>query len=171
MYDEVHVLHHILYSTVTAQDVSLESLTPQPNCTNIILTFNCQLHFPSFYIEWKHTTFGSIGFLVGNESVGDTVNAAGARVVANLTMKDTVVGTATRFLFSSTLTIYPPLNNVNNTNITCVGIGTNTLGIKSGVAPIYLFGEQLRLCLIMHDYLTHCHCMYLLQVPLPLLMT
>ena len=173
MYDVIHVLHHILYSTVTAQ-VSLESLIPQPNCTNITLTFNCQLHLSSFSIEWKHTKLGSLGYIDGDESVGYRVNTAGGRIVAVLTRKDTVQNTTIRFLFSSTLTIYPPLNNVNNTNfnntnITCEGVDRDVF--RSGSALISLYGEQLWMCFIMYDYVTHCLCVYLLQVPLPLLMT
>ena len=149
----LHVLHCILCSTVTALGVFLESQPPQPNCTNITLTFNCQLTFSSFNIQWKHTKLESLGFLVGDESVGDTVKKADGRVVAILTMKDSVQGSANRFLFSSTLTIHPPLNNVNNTNlnttdITCEGIDLS--GIRSRDAPISLYGEQLRLYLIIH---------------------
>ena len=173
MYDVIHVLHHILYSTVTAQ-VSLESLIPQPNCTNITLTFNCQLHLSSFSIEWKHTKLGSLGYIDGDESVGYRVNTAGGRIVAVLTRKDTVQNTTIRFLFSSTLTIYPPLNNVsntnfNNTNITCEGVDRDVF--RSASVPISLYGEQLWMCFIMYDYVKHCLRMYPLQVPLPLLMT
>ena len=172
MYDVIHVLHHILYSTVTAQDVSLESLIPQPNCTNITLTFNCQLHFSSFSIRWSLTKLGSLAFIDNSKPVGFTVNTAGGRIVANLTTNDIVEGTQS--LFSSTLTIFPPLNNVNNinldnTSITCEGNGP--IGFRSGSALISLYGEQLWMCFIMHDYLTHCLCVYPLQVPLPLLMT
>ena len=175
MYDVIHVLHHVLYSTVTAQDVSVESLTQQPTCPNDSLTFNCQLDFSSTFIQWKHTKLGSLVFIDNSKSVGDTVNTAGGRIVANLTRKDDG-DTDSQSLFSSTLTIFPPLNNVNNTNldntsITCEGNGPSGFGID--VAPISLFGEQLRLCFIIYDYLTHCLCMYPLQVqvPLPLLMT
>ena len=172
MYDVIHVLHHILYSTVTAQDVSLESLIPQPYCTNITLSFNCQLHFSAFSIEWKHTKLGTLAFIDNSKPVGFTVDTAGGRIVANLTTNDIVVGTQS--LFSSTLTIFPPLNNVNNinldnTNITCEGISPS--GFRSGSVPISLYGEQLWMCFIMYDYVTHCLCMYPLQVPLPLLMT
>ena len=88
MYDVIHVLHHVFYSTVTAQDVSLESLTQQPNCTNITLTFNCQLHFSAVSTRWSNTKFGFLPFIDGSISLGDTVNIAGGRIVANLTRKD-----------------------------------------------------------------------------------
>ena len=173
MYDVIHVLHHILYSTVTAQDVSVESLTQQPTCPNDTLTFNCQLDFSSPFIQWLHTKLGPLAFIDNSKSVGFTVNTAGDRIVANLTRKD-VGDTSAQSLFSSTLTIFPPLNNVNNinldnTSITCEGFGSNVL--RSGDALISLYGEQLWMCFIMYDYVTHCLCMYPLQVPLPLLMT
>ena len=152
----------------------LEFSTPQPSCTNGTMTFNCQLRFSSFNIQWKHTALKSLGFLVGDESVGDTVKKADGRVVANLTMKDSVQGSANRFLYSSTLTIYPPLNNISNTNlnntkITCDGIDLS--GLKTDDALISLYGEQLRMYLIVHDCSKHCFCIYPLQVSLPLLMT
>ena len=172
MNDVIHVLRHVFYSTVTALDVSVESLTQQPTCPNDTLTFNCQLDFSSTFIQWKHTKLGTLAFIDSSKSVGETVDTAGGRIIANLTMNDIVEGAQS--LFSSTLTIFPPLNNVNNTNldntsITCEGFGPN--GFRSGSALISLFGEQLWMCFIMYDYLTHCLCMYPLQVPLPLLMT
>ena len=157
------------YSAVTAQDVSVDSLTPQPTCSNYTLTFNCQVNFGSFFIRWNHTAFEEIEFLGFATEVGSTNTTSDDEVVANLTRR-TFVSTG-QYLLSSTLIIHPPLNSIdfNNTNIVCAGGDTTVL--RSGDAPISLFGEQLRLCLIMHDYLTHCLCMYPLQVPLPLLMT
>ena len=157
------------YSTVTAQDVSVDSLTPQPSCSNDTLTFNCQVNFGSFFIRWNHTAFEEIQFTASVTSVGNTSTASDGQVVANLTRRTIVI--PGQYLLSSTLIIHPPLNSIdfNNTNIRCEGNGAT--GIRSDVAPISLFGEQLRLCFIMHDYLTHCLCMYHLQVPLPLLMT
>ena len=156
------------YSTVTAQDVSVDSLTPQPTCSNDTLIFNCQVNFASFFITWNHTAF-EIEFVGSITEVGDTNTSSDGQVVANLTRKSS--SDNVRFLLSSTLIIHPPLNslNLNDTNIVCDG--GDTSGVRSAVGPISLFGEQLRLFLIIHDYLTHCLCMYPLQVPLPLLMT
>ena len=114
--------------------------------------------------------FDEIQFIGTGTVVGNTSTASDGQVVANLTTR-TFVSTG-EFMLLSTLIIHPPLNSIdfNSTNITCEGSGI-TAGVRSDLAPISLFGEQLRLCLIMHDYLTHCLCMYLLQVPLPLLMT
>ena len=158
------------YSTVTAQDVSVDSLTPQPSCSNDTLTFNCQVNFGSFFIRWNHTAFEEIQFFGVGTEVGNTSTASDGQVAANLTRRTLVSGIL--YLLSSTLIIHPPLNSIdfNNTNITCEGSG-NIVGIISDLAPISLYGEQLRLFLIMHDYLTHCLCMYPLQVSLPLLMT
>ena len=171
-----HLLCYVMYvlayfySTVTAEDVSVDSSTPQPTCSNDTLTFNCQVNFGSFFIRWNHTAFKEIEFLGIATEVGNTNITSDGQVVANLTRK-TFVSTGL-YLLSSTLIIHPPLNSIdfNNTNITCEGNG-RTVGIRSDLAPISLYGEQLRLCLIMHDYLTHCLCMYPLQVSLPLLMT
>ena len=113
--------------------------------------------------------FEEMEFLVVDTVVGNKSTASNGEVVANLTRR-TFVSTGL-YLLSSTLIIHPPLNSIdfNNTNIKCEGVGST--GLRSDVTPISLFGEQLRMCLIMHDYLTHCLCMYLLQVLVPLLMT
>ena len=150
--------------------MSVESLTLQPSCSNYTLIFNCHIHFGSFFIRWNHTAFEEIEFIGFGTVVGNTSTTSDGQVVANMTRK--TMHSIGRYLLSSTLIIHPPLNslNLNNTNIVCEGLG-NTGGVRSGVAPISLYGEQLRLCLIMHDYLTHSLCMYPLQVSLPLLMT
>ena len=159
------------YSTVTAQDVSVDSLTLPPSCSNHTLTFNCQVNFGSFFIRWNHTAFEEILFVGGSTEIGSTNTTSDGQVVANLTRRTFV--RSFEYLLSSTLIIHPPLNSIdfNDTNITCEGSGTTTAVLISDVAPISLFGEQLRLFLIIHDYLTHCLCMYPLQVSLPLLMT
>ena len=147
----------------------MDSLTLPPSCSNNTLTFNCQVNVGSFFIRWNHSAFEEIEFIASATRVGNTSTASDGQVVANLTRR-TFVSTG-QYLLSSTLIIHPPLNSIdfNNTSITCEGIGVT--GIRSVDAPISLFGEQLRLCLIVHDYLTHCLCMYPIQVPLPLLMT
>ena len=164
----MYVLAYI-YSTVTAQGVSVDSSSPQPSCSNDTLTFNCQVNFGSFLIRWNNTAFEEIKFPSTGTVVGNTSAVSNGQVVANLTRRTIVM--PGQYLLSSTLIIHPPLNNIdfNNTIITCEGVGDT--GIRSDFAPISLFGEQLRLFLIMHDYLTHCLCMYPLQVPLPILMT
>ena len=126
------------YSTVTAQDVSVDSLTPQPTCSNDTLIFNCQVNFACFSITWNHTAF-EIEFVGSITEVGDTTTASDGQVVANVTRK-TSSGNG-RFLLSSTLIIHPPLNslNLNNTNIVCDGVDTS--GVRSDVAPISLYGE------------------------------
>ena len=174
MYDVIHVLDCLLCSTVTAQDVSLEAQPPQPSCTNSTLTLNCQLSFSSLSIQWVNSSLGLRAELSSSNSVGDTVNIMDGRIIVNLTQKDPG-DTGSRFLFSSTLTIYPPLNdfnntNLNNSNIICRAVDRD-LNLRSGDAPISLYGEQLRLHLIMCKCSTHCLCMYPLQVSLPLLMT
>ena len=132
--------------------MSVQSQTTQPICPNNTLIFNCQLNFPAFSIQWKHITLGDLEFFDIDHSVGDIVKTANGRVVANLTRKGAVQNTS-RVLFSSTLTIYPPLNNVSNTNLDNTNItceGTVSSGLRSDDAPISLYGEKLRICLIMH---------------------
>ena len=84
---------------------------------------------------------GSLAIIDGSKLVGDTEEMAGGRIVANLTMKNLVQGT--QYMFSSTLTISPPLDNVRNTNldnttVTCGGSGTT--GVTSG--------DLLYLCMV-----------------------
>ena len=158
-----------LYSTVTAQDVSVDSLIPPPSCPNETLIFNCQVNFPSFFIRWSHTAFEEIEFIGAVTVVGSTNTSSNGQVVANVTR--ITFSSAGLYLLSSTLIIHPPLKSLdlNDTIIVCQGGDTN--GIRSGYTPISLYGEQCRMYLIAHDYLTHCLCIYPLQVSLPLLMT
>ena len=113
--------------------------------------------------------FEDIEYIGTGTVVGNTITRSDGEVVATLTKRKFV--STGQYLLSSTLIIHPPLKSIdfNNTNITCEGSGDT--GIKIVAAPISLFGEQLRLCLIMHDYLTHCLFLYPLQVPLPHLKT
>ena len=149
--------------------MSLDSILPPPSCSNETLIFNCQVNFASFLIKWNHTTF-EIEFLASLpvQEVGNNITASGGQVVANLTWKN--MRSPGRYLFSSTLIINPPLNSlkINNTNIMCEGEG-----FINDVAPISLYGEHLRMSLIIciHNYINHCFCLHPLQVSLPLLMT
>ena len=158
-----------LYSTVTAQDVSVDSLTPPPSCPNETLIFNCQVNFPSFFIRWNHTSFEQIVFLGVATVLGSTNTPSNGQVVANLTRR--TFSSSGLYMFSSTLMIHPPLKSLDLNDTIIVCLGGDTDGIRSGDTPISLYGEQCRIYLIVHDYLTHCLCMYPLQVPLPLLMT
>ena len=102
--------------------MSLKLLTSQPNCTTITLTFNYELSFSSPSIQWAHSALGLLGEIGHSRSVGYTGNTAGDRIIANLTRKDVVGGTAEVLEvllndYSSTLTIYLPLNDVSNTNL------------------------------------------------------
>ena len=135
----------ILYSAVTAQDVSVEFLTQQPSCSDEALILKCQLNFPSLTIRWEHKAFDPLSFYIIN-SVGNSLNTSEGRVVANLTTKN-ASNNAALFFFASIVTIYPPLNELNsttlnNTNIICAGFGDS--GSKSGGELIILLdGEEL----------------------------
>ena len=123
----------------------MDSLTPQPTCSNDTLTFNCQVNLGSFYIKWNHTAF-EIEFVGGVTVVGNTTTASDGQVVANLTRRK-ISGTG-RYLLSSTLIIHPPLNslNLNDTNVVC-----ERSEFRSDDAPISLYGEQLNMYLIMQN--------------------
>ena len=148
--------------------MSVDSITQPPSCSSETLTFNCQVNFASLLIKWNHTVF-EIEFLAGFTEVGNNITASDGQVVANLTRR--IFMSTGRYLLSSTLIINPPLNslNINNTNITCEGEG-----IRNDVAPISLYGEHLRMSLIIciHNYINHCFSLHpVQQVSLPLLMT
>ena len=138
------VFYYISYSTATAQTVSVES-SPQLSCPNETLFFNCSLDFPSIFIRWNHEAFGTITFFGSDTSLGSNDSAIDDIVFAKVTMREGTVGLLYRL--TSTLTIYPPLtdlnnNNLNGTNIMCEG-DTGTGG-RSGIAVIILEGEELK---------------------------
>ena len=159
LYETMSAFPFISYSAVAAQSVSLES-SPQPNCPNEPLIFNCSFDFPSFFIRWDHMAFANIVFIGFGTLVGSNTSTRDGRVVAELTMNEDKGG---QYLLASTLTIHPPLTdlnntNLNNTNIMCGGYGLARGG--SGVASILLEGKEQIMCLIMYDCITHCLCMY-----------
>ena len=140
----MHVIHYISYSTVTALSVSVES-SPQPSCPNETLFFNCSLDFPSLFIRWNHEAFGQILFVGTSLSLGSNYSAIDGRVFAELTMKEDMSG---QYLLASTLTIYPPLTDLNNTNLNSTNIkcvGSDGSGEKSGIVVIMLEGEELKM--------------------------
>ena len=132
--------------------MSVDSLVSQPSCSNDTLIFNCQVNFPSFLIRWNHKSFEEIEFIGVATVLGSTNTTSIGQVVANLT-KRTFSSPGLYFL-SSTLIIHPPLMNLNlnDTNIVCEG--NSATGVRSGDAYISLYGEQCRMYLIIHDYLT-----------------
>ena len=130
---------------MTAQNVSVQS-SPKPSCTKEPVVFNCSVDFPSFFIRWDHTAFTTISLTGSTTFVGNSSSTSGGRVVAELTMREDRGDSL--YLLGSTITIYPPLNDLNNinldnTNIMCDG----TDGPKKGstVASIVLEGEELNI--------------------------
>lgn len=116
----------------------MESFSPQPTCVNQILVYTCQVNTFSIFTVWRHTAFESLGFLVGTEE--STTNTSDGRVIANFNF----ITNDEEQIVVSNLTILPPLNNLNGTNLndtslTCEGL--TFLGTISGDAPILLFGE------------------------------
>ena len=91
-------------------------------------------------------SFPPIALAGGTKFVGSNTSAIDGRVVAELTMRE-FKGSGLNLL-ATTLTIYPPLtdlNNVdlNNTNIMCVG--TNGSKTESAVVSIVLEGEKQKI--------------------------
>ena len=110
------------------------------------LFFNCSLDFPSIFIQWNHEAFGTILFVGGSKSLGSNFSAIDDRVFAELTMREDMDGGL--YLLASTLTIYPPLTDLNNinlnsTNINCEGIDGSI--VRSAVVSIVLDGEELKI--------------------------
>jgi len=122
---------------VAAQFVTVEMLSPQPTCANQALVYNCQIHLPSVGIWWKHSAFGSLYYRAGDEEEGSIKNTSDGRFVANLTMND---GTVAHCMVASTLRIQPPLNDLNNTILTCEGFNL-VKGVISDDATILLVGR------------------------------
>ena len=125
--------------------MSVES-SPQPSCPNGTLFFNCSLDFPSFFIRWNHTAFAAISFLGATTPLGSNDSAIDGRVFAKVTMRDNKGSDL--YLLASTLTIYPPLTDLNNinlnsTNIKCEGIDGSI--VRSAVVSIELEGEELKM--------------------------
>ena len=67
------------------------------------------------------------------------------------------------YLLASTLTIYPPLTDLNNTNLDNTNIkceGSDGPRRESAFMCIVLEGEELKICLILNKYITRCLCLY-----------
>ena len=85
-------------------------------------------------------------FICGSKSLGSNFSAIDDRVFAELTMSEDMDGGL--YLLASTLTIYPPLTDLNNinlngTNINCEGIDGSI--VRSAVVSILLDGEELKM--------------------------
>ena len=113
------------------------SLSPQPTCPNQVLMYNCEVQFPSLVIRWEHPGFETLGFTAGDDAVGTIKSASDGRVIANLTMNE---GKSSHRMVTSTLTIQPPLNDLNSTNLKCEGHGIQN-GTRNEVVTIHLTGE------------------------------
>ena len=127
---------------VSPQTVTVVSLTPQPTCPNQELVYSCEMNFPSLTIRWKLPRSEILGFIAVEDAVGTKMNTSDGRVVANLTMNE---GAESYRILASTLTIYPPLNDLNGTNLnlTCEGFELE-VGTRSDVVSIDLTGEFQR---------------------------
>jgi len=133
--------------------VTVESLSPQPFCPNQVLIYNCQLEFPSLALQWDHSEFGTLVFTASEDAVGVTRNTSDGRVVANLTKNE---GTMSHRMMASTLTIHPPLNdlngiNLNDTNVECKGFELQG-GEQRNVTKIDLTGKWLQYATHLRDY-------------------
>jgi len=127
----------IHFHTVAAQMVRVESISPQPSCPNQELVYNCQVEFLSLTLRWEHSEFGSLGFSASDDAVGTTKMSSDGRFLANLTVNE---GTMPLRMMASTLTIQPPLNDLNGTNLKCGGFELES-GDHSSEDVLDLTGE------------------------------
>jgi len=146
----------VIVFTVYSQNVRVEPLPPQPACLNEVLVYNCQVEFPSVSITWRHTAFGTLEFIATAEEEGSMIISSDGRVVANLTMSE---GTGLHRMVASTLTIQPPLDDLNGTNLngttlTCEGFESLS-STRSGTATVMLAGECM-VEMIVALYEAHC---------------
>ena len=135
-------MYFLIVFTAFAQNVIVESVSQQPACPNQSLFYNCRVEFPSVGIAWVHNAFGRLAFIAVNEEEDRMMNSSDGRVVANLTMNE---GMMTLRMVASTLTIQPPLNDLNGTNLngttlTCEGVNDQFENIDD-TATIMLAGE------------------------------
>ena len=117
--------------------VRVESLSPQPSCPNQELVYNCQVEFLSLTLRWEHSEFGALGFIASDDVVGTTRMSSDGRFLANLTVNE---GTMSLRMMASTLTIQPPLNDVNGTNLKCEGFALES-GDQSSEDVLDLTGK------------------------------
>ena len=132
-------MYFLIVFTAFAQNVTVAS--QQPACPNQSLFYNCRVEFPSVVIAWVHNAFGRLAFIAGNEEEGRMMTSSDGRVVANLTMNEGM----TLRMVASTLTIQPPLNDLNGTNLngttlTCEGVNDQAETIDD-TATIMLAGK------------------------------
>ena len=132
-------------NAASPQTVTVVSLSPQPTCPNRVLVYSCGVNFPSLIIQWEFPGFETLGFVAVEDAVDTIRNTSDGKVVTNMTMTE---GTESHRMMASTLTIHPPLNdlngiNLNGTNLTCEGFGVQ-VGTRSGVVSIDLTGEFQR---------------------------
>ena len=135
---------HYFSHTVTANEVSVKLTTPQPSCISEYLKLICNVNNSlAEFIRWNITITNSIIFYTQYE-IG-SVKTLFDRIITNLT--ETSDG------FVSSLTIFPPLNNIensdlNNTIINCTGgVYSTELNEISG-AQIMLYGKELKIYFI-----------------------
>ena len=140
--------------TVSAQNVTVEPLSPQPACLNELLVYHCQVEFPSLGITWRHTAFGTLEFIAVDDNEGRMMTSSDGRVVTNLTMNE---GTGVTRMMASTLTIQPPLNDLNGTNLTCNGY-ENLGSTRSGTATTVLAGECMADIIVALYTINEAHC-------------
>ena len=127
-----------------ALNVNFELKTPLPYCANNELFFTCEV-IAAYSIRWVHAAFGHITFNGNSRTEVKTINI-NDRVFAELTMR--VNNIDGLFNLTSSLTFYPPLLNLNSTNLNqtilmCIGNGIAGTVAKS--LTLSFLGEELSL--------------------------
>ena len=128
------------------QDVTLRVLQPASQdrlCPNQLVQYECRISEPSFFLIWQQPTVSVnlLEFSVLN-SVNASVSTTDGKFTATLTE---IVVDGIRIRFTSTLTVLPPLSDLNGTELTCEG---STTGPVQDTITIILTGE----CMYCNNY-------------------
>ena len=91
-------------------------------CPNQLVQYECRISEPSLFLFWQHSTVPAnlLAFSVSS-SVSASANTSDGKFTATLTE---VMLDGIRATFASTLTVQPPLSDLNETELTCEGSTT-----------------------------------------------
>ena len=148
-----------MYHAVIVRNEIVDFLMPQPICPNKIIILYCNFtifNFDPNFFEWTNKAFGNF-IHISPLMTRPIIRSGNGRFLANLTV--TAKYSTGSFKLASTLTISPPLNNVNkitlnNTTVRCAAGDSRSIIV--GDALIMLDGEELGMFLIIRRYKTRC---------------
>ena len=101
----------------------IEPDTQDRLCPNHLVQYECQISVPTSFLQWEHPNV-SMGLLqfTGLSSVDSSVSTPDGKFNATL-IKREQEGDDVRLI--SSLTIQPPLNDLNGTQLVCQGFTTD----------------------------------------------